>query len=138
MAIASWNWTFKCYCKASNGAQGADVIEEWYKLQDEEVQAEMDAILEFFQYRPNMEWRRPKFDTLQGKTCTGLREIRISAASGEYRILGYFGPARQDFTLLIGFHKKRDSDTEHACRTAQVRKQEVENDGTRARRCNFP
>ena len=138
MAIVSWNWTFKCYCTASNGAQGADVIDEWYKLQDGEVQAEMDATLEFFQYRPNTEWRRPKFDTLQGETCIGLREIRISAASGEYRVLGYFGPARQEFTLLIGYHKKRDSDTDRACQKAQVRKGEIENDGTRARKCNFP
>jgi hypothetical protein len=43
-----WNWTFKCYYTASNGAAGADVIDAWYKLQDEEVQAELDAILEFF------------------------------------------------------------------------------------------
>ena len=46
---ASWNWTFRCYCKASNGVEGADVIDAWYKLQDEEVQGEIDATLEFFQ-----------------------------------------------------------------------------------------
>lgn len=138
MAFTSWNWTFKCYCRASNGAQGIDVINEWYKLQDEEVQAEMDAILEFLQNRPNTEWRRPKFDTLQGTKCQGLREIRISVKSGTYRVLAYFGPRKQEFTLLIGFHKKKQSDTDHACQTAQRRKQEVEHDETRARKCTFP
>jgi hypothetical protein len=133
-----WNWAFRCYCKPSNGVQGADVIDSWYRLQDEEVQAELDAILEFFQNRPNAEWRRPKFDTLTGKTCQGLREIRVNVASGAYRILGYFGPVRQDFTLLIGFQKKTESDTEHNCKIAQLRKREVDNDGARARRCTFP
>ena len=38
MPTVSWNWIFKCYCKASNGVQGVDVIDEWYKLQDGEVQ----------------------------------------------------------------------------------------------------
>lgn len=135
---ASWNWTFKCYYSASNGAAGADVIDAWYKLQDEEVQGELDAILEFFQNRPNAEWRRPKFDTLTGQTCKGLREVRISTASGAYRLLGYFGPERQEFTLLIGFQKKRESDTENNCKIAQQRRREVENDGTRARKCTFP
>jgi len=135
---ASWYWTFKCYCKPSNGAAGADVIDAWYNLQDEEVQAEVDATLEFFQNRPNSEWRRPKFDTLTGQQCQGLREIRIKAASGEYRILGYFGPARQDFTLLVGFHKKSESDTERNCKIAQSRKREVDDDRTRARKCLFP
>jgi len=138
MALPSWIWTFKCYCKPSNGAVGADVIDEWYKLQDEEVQGEIDATLEFFQNRPNAEWRRPKFDTLTGQACQGLREIRISAASGVYRIFGCFGPARQEFTLLIGFQKKRESDTERNCKIAQPRKREVDDDETRARKCIFP
>ena len=132
---ASWNWTFKCYYTASNGAA---VIDAWYKRQDEEVQAELDAILEFFQNRPNAEWRRPKLDTLKGQTCKGLREVRIRAASGVYRLLGYFGPARQEFTLLVAFHKKSESDTQRNCKIAQQRKREVENDGTRARKCTFP
>ena len=79
-----WNWAFRCYCKPSNGVQGADVIDSWYRLQDEEVQAELDAILEFFQNRPNAEWRRPKFDTLTGKTCQGLRAVSYTHLGGLY------------------------------------------------------
>ncbi|MBH0180505.1 MAG: hypothetical protein HP490_02185 [Nitrospira sp.] len=138
MTSSKWAWTFKCYCKPSNGVVGADVIDEWYQHQDAEVQAEIDATLEFFQNRPNSEWRRPKFDTLTGEICQGLREVRIKAASGEYRILGYFGPARQQFTLLIGFKKNKDSDTERNCKLAQPRRSEVDNDETRARKCLFP
>ena len=127
-----------CYCQTSNGSEGIDLIDGWYQVQDEDVQSAMDAILEFFQNRPNSDWRRPQFDALKGQTCKGLHEIRISAKSGKYRILGFFGPQRMEFTLLIGFHKKRDSDTERACRNAQPRKKEVEDDRTRARRCTFP
>lgn len=138
MHNSTWKWVFRCYCKASNGAQGTDVIDEWYQDQDADFQGEMDSTLEFFQNRPNAEWRRPKFDTLEGKQCQGLREIRIKVKSGVYRILGFFGPARQEFTLLIGFKKQRGSETDQHCRIAQSRRKEVENDDARARKCSFP
>ena len=138
MGSVNYKWIFRCYCRASNGSVGRDVINEWYQFQDEEVRAKLDATLEFFENRPNSEWRRPQFDTLREKKCQGLREIRIRAASGVYRILGFFGPTRQEFTLLIGYQKKNKTDTDHACEIAQQRKREVENDWTRARRCSFP
>ena len=131
-------WVFKCYCRSSNGATGVDVINEWYDLQDQEVQAEFDATLEFFANRPNHEWRRTRLDKLAGRACKGLHEIRIKAASGQYRVLGSFGVERNEFTLYIGFHKKRDSDTNAACKVAQARKQEVIADANRARKCQFP
>src|SRR5689334_13939061 len=105
MAIEQWNWVFKCYCRPSNGHRGVDVIDEWYQLQDDEVRANIDTTLEFLQNRPITDWRRPYFGLLAGKQCKGLGEVRIRAASGVYRILGFFGLARQ-FTLLIGFKKK--------------------------------
>ncbi len=131
-------WVFKCYCRSSNGATGVDVINEWYDSQDEEVQAELDATLEFFTNRPHDEWRRPRFDKLSGGTCRGLYEIRVKTSSGQYRVLGSFGMERNEFTLYIAFHKQRDSDTNKNCRVAQARKQEVSIDANRARKCQFP
>jgi hypothetical protein len=138
LAQAPPPWIFKCYCRSSNGASGVDVINEWYDSQDEEVQAELDATLEFFANRPHNEWRRPKFDKLGGKVCHGLHEIRVTAASGQYRVSGSFGAERNEFTLFIAFHKQRDSDTNKNCRIAQARKQEVNIDANRARKCPFP
>jgi phage-related protein len=94
--------------------------------------------MEFFANRPNHEWIRPSFDKLKGGSCEGLHEIRIKAASGQYRVLGSFGAKRNEFTLYVAFHKKRDSDTKAACKIAQARKLEVIADGNRTKECQFP
>lgn len=130
-------WVFKCYCRGSNGATGIDVINEWYDQQDEEVQGQIDGVFEFLGHRPNHEWKRPVFDKLAGDICGDLHEIRIKAASGQYRILGNFGAERNEFTLYIAFHKQRDSSTNAACKVAQGRKKEVNFDATKARKCQF-
>lgn len=131
-------WIFKCYHLVSNGNKDRDVIREWYNALDEEVQADLDVGIEFLENRPHHEWLRPRFAPLKSKVCKGLFEIRADGASGEYRVLGSFGIARNEFTLYIGFKKERRSDYDAACRLAQKRKREVESDHTRAKRCRFP
>jgi hypothetical protein len=115
----------------------SDVIDAWYRAQDGEVRGKIDAVLEHLSNRPRNEWRRPHFDVLSG-VCQGLAEIRIKARSGQYRMLGYFGPERMTFTLLNGFKKTRESDTNNACRAGQIRRKEVSHDVSRARECRFP
>ncbi len=116
---------------------GSDLIDAWYQARDGEVRGKIDATLEHLANRPRSEWRRPQFDLLTG-VCQGLAEIRIKARSGQYRLLGYFGPERMTFILLNSFKKTRDSDTDDACRIAQIRRKEVLADVSRARECRFP
>lgn len=93
-------WTIRCYVSPS----GRDMIDDWNRRQSDEVQAAVDVALEYLVQRPRKEWRRPEFDLLSGK-MREVGEIRFKVDK-QYRILGFFGPSRSDFTLLVGASKK--------------------------------
>ena len=52
-------------------------------------------------------WRRPQFDELTGKKYKGMGEVRFDGEKKTYRLFGYFGPKRFQFTFLLGCEKKR-------------------------------
>jgi hypothetical protein len=81
------------------------MIDDWYSRQPEGVQGALDVALEYLVQRPRNEWRRPEFDLLSGK-MRAIGEIRLKVDNKQYRILGFFGPGRSDFTLLVGSTKK--------------------------------
>jgi hypothetical protein len=106
------------------------MIDDWYTRQTDEVQGAFDVALEFLSQRPRDEWRRPEFDLLSGK-LRSIGEIRFKVDK-QYRVLGFFGPARSDFTMLIGCSKKGSSyDPISACETALERMTQVQSDGSR-------
>jgi hypothetical protein len=112
------------------------MIDDWYGRQSDEVRAALDAALEYLIQRPRNEWRRPEFDLLSGK-MREIGEIRLKADK-EYRIFGFFGPGRSDFTLLIGASKKgKTYDPIGALETALERMTRVKSDGRRCRACDF-
>ncbi len=80
------------------------MIDDWRGRQSEAVCATLDARLEFLAQRPRNEWLRPVFDLLSGN-MREVGEIRFKVDK-QYRILSFFGPARAEFTLLIGASKK--------------------------------
>lgn len=62
----------------------------------------------------------------------GLGEIRFKVSKVCYRPIGYFGPERQHFTVLIGTIKKGNRfNPINACNTAQKRLKKIPTD----RRC---
>jgi len=145
-------WRFKCY---DPGGQGG--IHDWYDNLPEDVQAEVDAALETLG-NTRGEWPTVLHERLRG-ACYPLAEIKIEVdqddlddeardireGAGEsedrknhYRILGFEGPGRREFTLLCGFKKENNSDYGPACRSAKQRREGVIKDGQRARPCNFP
>ena len=52
-------------------------------------------------------WTRPQFDVLHGKRYQGMGEIRFDGDAKTYRVFGYFGPNKLQFTMLMGHEKKR-------------------------------
>jgi hypothetical protein len=93
------------------------MIDDWHGRQSDEVQATMAVALEYLVQRPRNEWRRPEFDLLSGK-LREIGEIRFKVDK-QYRILGFFGPSRSDFTLLVGASKKGSNyDPKNALDTA--------------------
>jgi hypothetical protein len=125
-------WTVRCYVSPS----GRDMIDDWHGRQSDEVQATMAVALEYLVQRPRNEWRRPEFDLLSGK-LREIGEIRFKVDK-QYRILGFFGPSRSDFTLLVGASKKGSNyDPKNALDTALGRMKQIRNDGRRSRVCDF-
>jgi hypothetical protein len=107
-----------------------------YGRQSDDVRAALDAALEYLIQRPRNEWRRPEFDLLSGK-MREIGEIRLKADK-EYRMFGFFGPGRSDFTLLIGASKKgKTYDPIGALETALERMARVKADGRHCRACDF-
>jgi hypothetical protein len=123
-------WTIRCYLAPT----GRDMIDDWYRRQSDEVQGALDVALEYLVQRPRDEWRRPEFDLLSGK-MRAVGEIRLKVDK-QYRILGFFGPGRSDFTLLVGASKKgKVYSPTGALETALKRMAEVKADGRRSRVC---
>jgi len=115
---------------------GRDMIDDWYNRQSDDVQGAVDVALEFLSQRPRLEWRRPEFDLLSGK-LRSIGEIRLKVDK-QYRILGFFGPGRSDFTMLIGSSKKgKNYDPTNTMETALDRMAHVIADGRRCCVCDL-
>jgi hypothetical protein len=112
------------------------MLDDWLSRQSENVQVAAEVALEYLVQRPRSDWRRPEFDLLSGK-MREIGEIRLRLEK-QYRILGFFGPNRSDFTLLVGASKKgKQYDPRKALETALERMQQVKNDGRLCRVCDF-
>jgi hypothetical protein len=112
-------WIIRTYVHA----RGTDAVEEWGLAPS--AHAVLDTALEFLAVRPREQWLRPEFDALhrEGK---GLCEIRFKHGNRQYRPLGFFGPGRNEFTIVIGATKKGSRwDPVNAIETAQKRRAEI-------------
>jgi len=129
---------FRCYDLSTDQNGG---IHSWYSGLPLAYQAEVDAALELLALEHSLD-DIPEVKPLRG-SCEGLTEIKIDFRLDEkeihLRILGFHGPARDEFTLLTGFEKEgHDADYGHYCRSAHERKRGVIRDGRRAKPCRFP
>jgi hypothetical protein len=125
-------WTIRCYVSL----RGRDMIDDWRSRQSEAVCAALDVALEYLVQRPRNEWLRPEFDLLSGN-MREVGEIRLKVDK-QYRILGFFGPARAEFTLLIGASKKGKSyDPVGTLETALKRMSQVKSERRYNRVCAF-
>ena len=86
-------------------------------------------MLNVLQYlRDTPRWTEPEFKSLRGKT-TGMGELRFKFGGVQNRLIGFFGPYRMSFTILLGVRKRGNSfDPRDWENTALKRKAEVERD----------
>ena len=79
----------------------ADEFEPEFDALDEEVQTEVLALARLLQqFGPNL--GRPRVDTLKGSRHANLKELRFSAAGGEWRVAFAFDPRRRAILLAVG------------------------------------
>lgn len=95
------SWRFMDYYSEA----GTNLIEKWYGRLPEDAQAEFDILLDYLSITHS--WTDLKqVKALTGKH-SGLIELRFSSANVQYRPVGFFGPEKGEFTLVLGCQKKQ-------------------------------
>ena len=78
-----------------------DEFEPEFDALNEDVQTEILALSRLLQeFGPNL--GRPRVDTLKGSTHANMKELRFSAAGGEWRVAFAFDPKRAAILLVAG------------------------------------
>lgn len=113
-------WTIWAY----QTENGDEIIQKWFDDLPSSAKEDFEDHIAYLRCVENHMWKRPKFDRL-GET-DGLGEIcarNVGQQREQYRLYGFFGPARRQFTCLYGSKKKGHQ--RHEIRLAGVRKKEV-------------
>jgi hypothetical protein len=104
--------------------QGRNVIADWYAGLQTQEQSDFKALMRIL--AKTHQWHGGAYKPL-GKQYLGLGELRFYSEKKAYRVIGYFGPSRGQFTMLIGcFHKQRVYTPASALDTALRRKRFLE------------
>ena len=79
----------------------ADEFDSEFENLHEEVQTEILALSRLLQqFGPQL--GRPRVDTLKGSRHTNMKEMRFSAAGGQWRLAFAFDPNRKAILLVAG------------------------------------
>ena len=114
-------WTFRSYVFPN----GEDEVAIWYGSQSTKVRATFDRRLHDLQQMAPHEWREPYTKQLEGN-CDGLVEIRFKADRVQHRPLGFYGPDKLEFTIVLCAIEQGDRfDPLDACVIALRRKDEI-------------
>lgn len=83
-------------------SSGRREVRQYYDDSRIEVQAAFDVAWEYLEVQPREQWQRPKAHRMnKSKLFKDFFEIRLFANQLQHRPIGYFGPVRGKFTLLI-------------------------------------
>jgi hypothetical protein len=82
-------------------------VDDWQRGLEMESFNRFSAVLEHLQVLPRNYWKRPHFDVLHGSQYHGMGEIIFKGDRKTYRVFGWFGPTRGEFTLLHASAKQR-------------------------------
>lgn len=98
---------------------------DWYSQQSDAIQAAFDTSLLHLAQIVN--WREPLAKKLEN--ANGIIEIRFKAGGVQQRPLGFYGPNRMQFTILVcAIEKNNRFVPPDAIAIAENRKAEVEQD----------
>src|SRR5438046_8224831 len=87
--------------RARWGVELADVFRPEFHAMDEDVREEILALLLILEeFGPRL--GRPHVDTLKGSSHANMKELRFSAADGEWRVAFAFDPRRRGILLVAG------------------------------------
>jgi hypothetical protein len=114
-------WQFMDYISV----QGRNAITDWYDRLLSQEQTDFDTMIRIL--AKTRQWRMPEFRWIKGRPYAGLGEIRFTSERKQHRVVGFYGPRQQQFTMLIGCtHKQNIYNPPNALDTAARRKREIE------------
>lgn len=118
-------WSFKVYVSSVGNESLQKTIDSLNTEQDADVIQYFKARLRYLKNTPKMNWNEPHAKKLSG--IKDIYEIKFSANNVEYRPLGFFGPGKKEFTILIwATHKQRIYAPHDAINTADKRRKYIE------------
>jgi len=129
-------WEVRCFANA----RGEDLFDQDYRRQTPEVRAEFRATLNGLLAQPDIiGWSRANgFDRLSGKKFRALGKLRFKVRNVQHRPLGFFGPGRQAYTLLIWATERDGKYAPPGIRERALRRMaDVQRNPGRAHECNF-
>jgi hypothetical protein len=91
-------WTFYDFLDG----RGVNLIRQWLDSLPPKARAKIDVRLLFMQAKTV--WPEPWVSALKG--WPHLIELRIGAVGNAYRPLGFYGPERREFTIVLGAMEK--------------------------------
>ena len=101
-------------------------IREWVRgLPEVGARVRIDETIRYLQTVKIMQF--PDTRVLKGE-CDGLVELRIPFNKVQYRMLGFYGPQRGQFTIVLGTteeSRQLQPSTRDACKNALKRKKQV-------------
>ena len=121
-------WVLRTY----RSSAGTDEVDGWYRGLSSKLRAKVRVRLGYLRQQPRSQWIRPYFALLSGD-CARLGEIRFKLDRSQLRLLGYFGPERLEFTiLLVATERDGRFNPRDACITCQRRRQAVQTNQERS------
>jgi len=107
-------WIFRDYLTE----RGENVIRQWLDSLPKQARVKIDYRVLLLQGIDR--WPEQYVSALRG--CDDIYELRIVANGVQYRPLGCYGPARGEFTLLLGAIEKGKKLPRSTCETASQRR----------------
>jgi hypothetical protein len=115
---------------------GEDVIGHAVSVAPAKARAKYYERLNGFKDQPQHLWNGKRSKALEG--YVGLVEIRFLVGNIQYRPIGFFGPNRNEFTVLVWATEKGDEFVpKNAPSLADDRRKLIEANSQRAHVCNF-
>jgi len=122
-------WIFRDYLNV----RGENEVLRWTNSLPQKAQAKIDTIILLL--RGFEVWPEQYVSAVRG--CPGIFELKVKWGGIQYRPLGFYGPGRREFTLLLGAIEKGGKLPPNACDTASQRKRIVLRDRGRSREHEF-
>lgn len=114
-------WTFKTYVSPT----GRNDVQSTVDKLDEGVLQHLLTRIRYLANTDKIDWHEPQAKKLAG--VKDVYEIRFQANKIQWRPLGYFGPGKNEFTILLwASHKQNIYTPAEAIDTASKRKRHIE------------